>query len=243
MALTDDIREKFIHTQEEIGLAARRSGRDPAEVKLVVVSKAQPVEVIEAALAAGIRVFGENYPEETVQKIACIQPPEGLEWHMIGHLQSRKARLVVESFHYLHSLDSFHLAEKLASFLKPVGKRLPVLLELNISGEETKSGWPAWEDKHLQDLVAEFERIGLLPHLQVKGLMTMPPFLDDPVKTRPYFVRLRNVRDYLRVNLPGLDWSELSMGTSLDYAVAVEEGATFVRVGQAILGPRQPRKV
>ena len=144
--LSEQIRENYQQVLKSIAESANRSGRNPALITLVVVSKAQPLPVIEAAVGAGVRIFGENYPEEAVEKINHFEKGQ-LVWHMIGHLQSRKARLVAEAFDYLHSLDSLHLAGKLNSALAGQNRILPVLLEMNIGGEQSKYGWPAWDEK------------------------------------------------------------------------------------------------
>ena len=235
--LISSIRERYQHTLAQIGEAAAGSGRAAHAVNLVVVSKTQPVEIIQAAIAAGIYAFGENYPEEAVQKIAALKE-NAVEWHMIGHVQSRKADLVAANFTMLHSLDSLKLAGRLDRFCGELNRTLPVLLEFNVSGEESKFGFPAWEERNWPDLVPDVEQILVLSHLHVSGLMTMPPFFDDPERTRPYFRRLRRLQEFLVKRFPQADWLELSMGTSVDFIAAVQEGATFVRIGQAILGPR-----
>jgi pyridoxal phosphate enzyme (YggS family) len=201
------------------------------------------MSVMEAAVEAGIRVFGENYPEEAREKIGHFHGVEGIEWHMIGHLQSRKARLVVESFQWLHSLDSLHLAEKLNAALASSRKSLRVLIEMNVSGEESKFGWPALDENQWGSLIPDFEKLAGYPQLNICGLMTMPPFSEDPEEARPYFGKLRRLRDFLEGRLPVIKIPELSMGTSADFLAAVKEGATFVRVGQAILGSRPARRV
>jgi pyridoxal phosphate enzyme (YggS family) len=203
----------------------------------VVVSKSQPLEVVRAAITAGVSILGENYAEEAVTKISAL-PQTAVEWHMIGHVQSRKAELVAAHFSLLHSLDSVKLARRLNLYCDEAGRILPVLLEANVSGEESKFGFPAWDEKHWPDLLPAIDQILTFPRLRVLGLMTMPPFFDDPEQTRPFFQRLRRLQKFLRKNFPQIDWPELSMGTSLDFITAIEEGATFVRVGQAILGPR-----
>jgi pyridoxal phosphate enzyme (YggS family) len=202
-----------------------------------VVSKSQPLETIRAAIAVGITIFGENYAEEALGKIAALNETE-VEWHMIGHVQSRKADLIAANFTMLHSLDSSKLAGRLDRYCGELNRILPVLVEFNVSGEESKFGFPAWEEKRWSDLNPDIEKILALSHLRVTGLMTMPPFYEDPEQTRPYFQRLRRLQDYLANQYPQAQWHDLSMGTSLDYIAAVQEGATFVRIGQAILGPR-----
>jgi pyridoxal phosphate enzyme (YggS family) len=231
------IRERYQHVLDQINEATVRSGRSAEDVRLVVVSKSQPLEVVHAAIAAGVTILGENYAEEAALKITAL-PEAGVEWHMIGHVQSRKANLVAEHFSWLHSLDSVKLAGRLDRYCDGLGRTLPVLLQVNISGEESKFGFPAWDERHWPDLESEVEQIMEFPRLQLRGLMTMPPFYDDPEQTRPYFQRLRRLLYFIKGRFPQIDWKELSMGTSADFTTAIEEGATYVRVGQAILGPR-----
>ena len=235
--LISSIRARYLHTLARISEAAAGAGRKPEEVRLVVVSKSQPLEVIQAAIAAGISIFGENYAEEALGKMAALKETE-VEWHMIGHVQSRKAGMIAADFTMLHSLDSLKLASRLDHLCCELNRPLPVLLEFNVSGEESKFGFPAWEEPRWLELEPEIDKILALSNLRVNGLMTMPPFFDDPEQTRPYFQRLRQLQGFLSTHYPQAHWQELSMGTSLDYVAAVQEGATYVRVGQAILGPR-----
>ena len=239
--LVSQIRERYQRTLDRIAATAKAAGRDPAEVRLVVVTKAQPVEVVRAAIQAGARVLGENYPEESASKILYLGPQSGVEWHMIGHVQSRKARLVIEHFDLLHSLDSLKLAERLNRMAAEAKRALPVLLEFNVGGEESKHGWPAVQEKEWPALYPDVETILGLENLEIHGLMTMPPLETDPEAARVYFRTLRLLRDHLAARYPRADWRELSMGTSVDYEVAVQEGATLVRVGTAIVGSRPPR--
>lgn len=236
--IVSSIRDNYRYTLDQIAIAARKSGRNPAEIKLVVVTKSQPFEVVQAAIEAGVRILGENYPEEGVTKIQLLPQQSGVEWHMIGHVQSRKARLVVEHFELLHSLDSLKLAHRLDRFAGERNRILPVLLEFNVGGEDSKSGWDASDDSRWNKLLPDVQAILDLPNLRVHGLMTMPPLGTDPEDSRRFFQRLRLLRDRLASAHTDADWSELSMGTSADYTVAVEEGATFVRVGSAIVGAR-----
>lgn len=233
-----DIQANLERVEERIARAAQHVGRNPRGIKLVVVSKGQSVEIIEAAVRSGARIFGENYPEETVAKIQAVKA-EGIEWHMIGHLQSRKAPLVCDHFTLMHSLDSLRLAEKMERLLAERNRILPVLLEFNVGEEASKSGWLAGDPAHWQGLLPEVSHLLQLPHLQVAGLMTMPPLTAIPAAARAAFVKLVQLRDYLHKAFPEVSWRELSMGTSADYEIAVEEGATFVRIGTFILGPRQ----
>ena len=238
LELVRDIQERYEAAQEKVAEAARRSGRNVDDVRLLVVTKKQPLPILQAALSAGISLFGENYPEEAVSKQQSLEDDSGVEWHMIGHVQSRKASLVAENFALLHSLDSLKLARRLDRFCADAGERLPVLLQFNVGDEESKFGWKAANKTDWNDFLPDVEGILELRNLEIKGLMTMPPFFLDAEGTRPYFQRLRVLRDYLGGRYPQADWLHLSMGTSGDYHVAVEEGATIVRLGQAVLGPR-----
>ncbi|HZD55099.1 MAG TPA: YggS family pyridoxal phosphate-dependent enzyme [Anaerolineales bacterium] len=232
------IEHNFQQVMERIAAAARSAGRDSEDVRLVVVTKAHPLEVAEAAVEIGARRLGENYIEEATPKINALAGRPEVEWHMIGHIQSRKAQAVVESFDYVHSLDSLKLARRLDRFAGENERLLPVLLELNVSGEESKFGWPAWDDEKAAALLPEIEQIQELDHIRIQGLMTMAPFLPDPEQTRPYFRRLRQIQASLARHFPDTNWGELSMGMSADFEVAVQEGATIVRIGTAILGER-----
>jgi pyridoxal phosphate enzyme (YggS family) len=238
--LVTSIRNRYQHVMGQISDACMRVGN--TKVQLVVVSKSQPFEVVQAAVAAGVTALGENYADEAVKKIFALHQ-SAVEWHMIGHVQSRKAELVAEHFAMLHSLDSLKLANRLERFCTENDRSLPVLLEVNISGEESKYGFPAWDEAKWSDLLPDLDAIAHFPHFHLCGLMTMPPFFENPELTRPYFRQMRHLRDYLAKQLPHTDWSELSMGTSIDFLTAIEEGATFVRIGQAILGPRPIQKV
>ena len=178
--LAKQIERNLSAVQNRMEASARRAGRDPAEIHLVVVTKAQPPEVLSAAVQAGALIVGENYAEEAQAKQTILGGRLGVAWHMIGHVQSRKARLVVNDFDWVHSLDSVKLAERYHEIATETGRRLPVLLELNIGGEETKFGWAIPGKEALDLLRPDFERILSLPFLQVLGLMTMPPFTDQP---------------------------------------------------------------
>jgi len=237
--LVATIRENHQRVLDQIASSAQKVGRSPDDVRLVVVTKTQPLEIIQAAIEAGIRLFGENYPEEGVMKIQSLPAQSGVEWHMIGHVQSRKARLVADHFALLHSLDSLKLAQRLDRFAAESDRVLPVLLELNVGGEESKSGWDASDESGWGALLPDISSVVDLSHLRVDGLMTMPPLGTDPEESRRFFQRLRLLRDRLASQFPKANWRELSMGTSMDYTVAVEEGATLVRVGTAIVGARK----
>lgn len=237
-ALADNLQS----VRERITAAARRAGRDPEQVTLVAVTKNQPREAIAAAFDLGLRHFGENRVEEAEAKIPAL--PAGITWHMIGHVQSRKAKQVVPLFQIVHSVDSVRLAARLSRLCDEEGARLPVLLQVNVSGEESKYGLAAerWAEdgvqrRELLDAVAE---IIALPGLEIQGLMTMAPIVSDPEEVRPVFAALRNLRDELAGIHPKVTWRHLSMGMTDDFEVAVEEGATLVRIGRAVFDPDQP---
>jgi PLP dependent protein len=232
------IRKNYQIIIEAIENNITRAHRKTGDVGLVVVTKTQPVEVIRSVILAGGVMLGENYPEETLPKIAALSDVKTIEWHMIGHLQSRKAHLVASGFNVFEALDSFALAEKLDRVLTESGKVLPVLLEINVSGEESKGGFEGWDESKWGDVAAMYRKILELSSLDVRGLMTMPPLDENPEKIRPYFAKLHRLLDYLNRQIQNRQMTELSMGTSADFGVAIQEGATIVRIGQAIVGPR-----
>lgn len=240
--LAKKIKSNLEVVHESIDKAAQISDRKPSDIQLITVSKAHTIEVVRAAIIAGVKHFGENYPEEALAKILEIHENHAdVKWHMIGHLQSRKSKIIVDNFHYMHSLDSVRLAKKLNRILTEKKKKLSVLLEFNVSGEDSKFGWKAWEKRFWDDLTPDIEILLSLSQIKILGLMAMPPLFDDPEKSRPYLRQLWELREYLCNRFPDENWQELSMGTSADFEVAIQEGATFIRVGQAILGPR-PKK-
>jgi len=240
--MQQEITENYHRVLQDIQKAALRAGRTPKDICLVVVSKHKSVEVIEAAIQAGARVFGENYPELAIPKIEEIGPRELLEWHMIGHLQSRKSALVVEHFSLMHSLDSVKLANKLNIQLSAHQRQLRVLIEVNLSREDSKAGWPAWDESKWSLMIRDFEKIIELPGLKVEGLMTMPPLSSNPEDNRLIFIKMRKLQERLMLELGEPYWRDLSMGTSHDYLIAIEEGARYIRIGQAILGIRERLK-
>jgi len=223
------IQENIQRVRERIREACSRSGRRPEEVRLIAISKTFPAARIREAYQAGLREFGENRVQEAAAKIADLKDLP-ITWHLVGHLQTNKAKRARELFHWIHSLDSVRLAEKVHQAAE--GERLPVLLQVNLGGEETKSG--VGEDEAFR-LAEEVSR---LRSLDLRGLMLIPPFFDDPGNARPFFRRLRQLRERIRAGLPQLALPELSMGMSHDFDVAIEEGATMIRVGTAIFGPR-----
>lgn len=228
--------------RDRVGVAARRAGRDPEEITLVAVTKTQPPAVIQAAYDLGLSHFGENRVEEASTKVAAL--PEDVTWHMIGHIQSRKAGRVRSLFSMVHSVDSIRLARRLDRLAQEGEPPLSVFLECNVSGEESKYGFEAsrWQEDAAQRdaLWAAVGEIVTLPHLRVLGLMTMAPIVTDPEQARPVFVALRRLRDALAAAHPQPGWRYLSMGMTDDFEVAIEEGATHVRVGRAIFDPRLP---
>ncbi len=238
IATVAGIAQRYHRVLERMARAARKAGRDPDQVRLVVVTKGQPLEKIRAVVEAGARDLGENYPEEALPKIQALASNPDLRWHMIGHLQRRKAPIVVDHFFMMHSLDRLRIAQRLERLLTRANRRLPVLLEFNVGGEASKHGWPAWDERLWPQWEGEIAQILEMPHLVVQGVMTVPPWNPDPEASRPYFRRLRALRDWLARRFPQAEWTHLSMGMSHDFEVAIEEGATWVRIGTAILGPR-----
>jgi pyridoxal phosphate enzyme (YggS family) len=225
------IAENVARVRERMEAAARRAGRDPGKIRLVAVSKTVESDRIRQALEAGVDSLGENYVQEAQKKIEELG--RGTAWHFIGHLQSNKAKAAVRLFDYVHSVDSLRLAQELSRVAGQQNKVLPVLLQINLGQETTKFG--ALQDDTLRLL----EQMGLLPGISVKGLMTLPPFFDNPEESRPYFHVLRDLAEAVsRRKIAGVSMEELSMGMSNDFETAIEEGATLVRVGTAIFGPR-----
>jgi PLP dependent protein len=221
--------------QQRIATATRRAGRQAHNVVLMAVSKTHPAERIREAYAGGIRVFGENRVQEFAGKAASLLDLSDAEWHMIGHLQSNKVAKAAELFGAVDSLDSVKLADRLNAAAEKENKKIPVLIEMNLGGEESKSGITP-ESRYLEDLLLAAPRFEAL---EFRGLMTVPPFSDDPENARPYFRRLREIRDAIaRRKRPGISIDVLSMGMSHDFEVAIEEGSTCVRVGTAIFGER-----
>ena len=227
------VKERVESVRERIAAAALRVGRDPGEVLLVAVAKTFPASAVEKVIAAGINDIGENRVQEAKAKIADIKAP--CHWHMVGHLQTNKARLAARLFDWIQSLDSAKLAQELQKAGSGLGKRLRTLIEVNLEQEPTKSGVTEAE------LFSLLEEASALPNLSIEGLMAMPPYDPNPETVRPYFRRLRRLRDEAASRFPQLDLSHVSMGMSHDFEVAVEEGATIVRIGTAIFGERPPQ--
>jgi pyridoxal phosphate enzyme (YggS family) len=227
------IADRVAAVRERMARAAERASRAPEGVTLVAVSKTFPAEMVRTAFAAGVRDFGENRVQEGEAKVSALEGlrPEGLRWHLVGHLQSNKARKAVALFDVIQSVDSVELAQRLARTASEVGRTLGVLVQVDLAGETRKFGLPE------AAVPGALEKMRGLDGLRVGGLMVLPPYLDDPEDVRPYFRRLRELRDRMRAK-GLLDGDDLSMGMSHDFEAAVEEGATIVRVGSAIFGER-----
>jgi PLP dependent protein len=227
--------ENVAYVQKRLSGAAHRAGRNPAEITLMAVSKTFSPDCIREAYAAGLRVFGENRVQEFAGKAEALRDLRNIEWHLIGHLQTNKAARAAELFDAVDSVDSARMAEKLNAFAAGAGKILSVLIEINVGGEQAKSGvGPASEE--LEQILRGAPQ---WKNLTILGLMTVPPYAEDPEGSRPYFVQLRRIRDSIAARgLPQIGMADLSMGMSHDFEVAIEEGATCVRVGTAIFGER-----
>ena len=229
MAVVDNIRQ----IREIMAEAAGRSHRSPSTVRLMAVTKTVDDDRIAEAVQAGVDVIGENYVQEAKRKLETMGKPG--EWHMIGRLQTNKAKYAVRLFDMIQSVDRMELAVEIDRHARAAGLVMKVLIEVNVAGEETKSGVPITEAFKLIRAVAP------LPNLSIQGLMTMPPWFDDPEEARPFFRALRKLRDRIETErIPRVEMQELSMGMSGDYAVAIEEGATIVRIGRGIFGDRHP---
>lgn len=234
------IAENITQVRARIAEAAQSVGRQPQDVALVAVSKTKPLEYVKVAYNLGIRDFGENRVQEALEKLAAFSPSD-LRWHMIGHLQTNKVQKVFGSFSYIHSVDSLHVAEALQHAAEKKSQasgedmRQPILLQVNVSGEASKEGMAP------EEAAVIARQILSLSHLKVQGLMTVAPLVDDPEQVRPVFRALRQLRDRLREEVCDACWDQLSMGMTDDYAVAIEEGATIVRVGRAIFGERNKK--
>jgi pyridoxal phosphate enzyme (YggS family) len=226
------VAQNVARVQERIRQAALRVGRDPASVRLVAAAKTVEAARVRAAIAAGVRIIGENYLQEARQKLGQLGR-DAVEWHFIGTLQRNKARYVFDLFSLLHAVDRLELATELQQRGARLGRSMPVLLEVNVGGEMSKSGFSP------EALLNAVDTLATYTHLQVRGLMTIPPPTVTPEAARPFYRTLRELRDLLvRKGVAGMEWHELSMGMTADFDVAVEEGATLVRVGTAIFGPR-----
>ena len=226
-----DVAANYRVIVDRICEAAAKAGRDGSKIKLLAAAKSQSIEALRTAVAVGVTLVGENYVQEAKEKKKQIATP--IEWHMIGHLQRNKAKIAVEMFDMIESLDNVALARALDRAGRRCGKHIRALVEVNVGGEESKTGI----DRN--GVAGLLEEIADLSNLHIEGLMTVPPFRDDLEKVRPYFRDLRELKENLSArNLPNIELKELSMGMTHDYTVAIEEGATIVRIGTALFGPR-----
>lgn len=229
-----DVAKNIRQVREVIAAAAGRSNRSPAAVRLMAVTKTVDDGRIAEAVRAGVEIIGENYVQEAKRKAEAIG--KAGEWHMIGRLQTNKAKQAIRLFDMIQSVDRLALAADIDRHARSAGRLMKILIEVNVAGEATKSGVP------IADAVDFVRRIAPFPNLSIRGLMTMPPWFDDPEEARPFFRALRELRDRIAAErIPGVEMDELSMGMSGDYAVAIEEGATIVRIGRGIFGERPPR--
>jgi len=229
------IAENIAQVRERIAAAVRRAGRNPDEITLMAVSKTFSAECIREAYASGLRVFGENRVQEFAAKADALRDLRDVEWHLIGHLQSNKAGKAAELFDAVDSVDSIRTAERLNAFAESAGKILAILIEINVGGEQAKSGADP-DSGELEQILQAGPRCG---NLKIQGLMTVPPYTEDPEGSRSYFRQLRQIRDSIAArNLPQIGTRIISMGMSHDFEVAIEEGATCVRIGTAIFGER-----
>ena len=228
-----EFKERLDAVRARIERAARRVGRDPGAVTLVAASKTVPVERLVEAAACGCRIFGENRVQEALAKIEAMKECGGIEWHCIGPLQPNKVKHAIGRFALLHAVDRPDVAERLDRAARERGITQPVLLEVNVADEKTKHGFSP------DELISAAERMGTLPGLRVLGLMTIPLPAEKPEDARPHFRRLRELAEQVEARgIPGVSMKELSMGMSGDFEVAIEEGATLVRIGTALFGPR-----
>ena len=225
------IKENLIEVEEKIGQACQRSGRSRTEVTLISVSKTKPVVMLEAAYAEGVRAFGENKPQELKEKCALL--PADIKWHMIGHLQRNKIKYIIDKVALIHSIDSERLAEAVDLEAAKRGLIVPVLVEVNIAREESKFGVLE------EDTCAFIEKLSKLSHIRVEGLMSVAPFVENPEQNRDFFANLRKLYvDIKSKNIDNVNMCTLSMGMTGDYQIAIEEGATMIRVGTGIFGDR-----
>lgn len=227
--MSDTFQDRLDAVRVRIAAACGRAGRDPATVRMVVVAKTHGPERVRVAAECGVTVFGENKVQEAKAKIPLC--PGNLSWHMVGHLQRNKVKDAVPLFDMIHSVDSVRLLETIDRMSEEAGKIMPVLVEVNVSGESSKFGLAP------EGVPEVLETSNKLAHVNVVGLMTMPPFTEDPAKARPHFRQLRELRDRWRAQT-GMNLDELSMGMTNDFEIAIEEGATWIRIGTALFGER-----
>jgi PLP dependent protein len=226
-----DLKKRLENVKDRMNKAALKCNRDPESIHLVAVSKTIPANRVKEAVEAGVTILGENYVQEARDKFNILGTCP-VSWHFIGHLQSNKAKYAVRLFDLIHSVDTLKVARELNKQAKIINKIQDILVQINISEEPSKSG------SDIENAANLIRDIVLFENLSVKGLMAMPPFFNNPEKTRPYFNALRSLRDQIQTGFPGVHLDDLSMGMTGDFEIAIEEGATFVRIGTAIFGER-----
>jgi len=228
--------------QNRIAQAAQGAGRNAEDITLVAVSKTKPIEAIITAYEAGIRHFGENRADELEEKAVALNHLKDLKWHFIGHLQTRQSKPIVRYAHYFHAVDRVKIAQHLSTQLQTLKRNLPVFIQVNVSGEESKSGFKCndWQKdiQQIETLIQAIKEIATLPNIQILGLMTMAPFNAPEDTLRPIFQNMETLSQYLSEQLSDMTINQLSMGMSGDFEIAIEEGATHVRIGSAIFGKR-----
>ena len=234
----EHIQANLAEVRQIISQAALKSGRTAEDITILAITKHQELEVMVAAYNCGLKNFGESYLQEALEKMEDFAEVDDIRWDMVGHVQSRKAKDVAEHFHTVHSLDSLKLARLLSANRPAELPALEVFLEVNLGNEETKSGLPIESEQDLAGLTKLAEEVQQMEGLKLVGLMGMPPLFDDPEKSRPYFQKLKQAQDYLNNQNETFDLKQISAGTSHDFAVAIEEGSTIIRLGEALLGPR-----
>jgi PLP dependent protein len=228
-----DLKDRLERVRARIRKAAERCSRAEDSIHLIAVSKTMPAAVVKEAIAAGVTNLGENYIQEAREKINALAM-SNVNWHFIGHLQSNKAKYAIRLFDLIHSVDSLKLAQELNKYAQKNGKIQSILVQVNVAREESKSGI------YVENTIELLKSIGRLENIAVKGLMTMPPYFNEPEKARPFFADLRKLRDHIKAEgIPNIAMEELSMGMTGDFEAAIDEGATMVRIGTAIFGERQ----
>jgi len=233
----ESIRRNIESVLERIDNSAKTAGRDASGIKLIAVTKKKPAHIIKSLVELGIHRIGESYLNEALFKIDLLKELN-IEWHMIGAIQKGKEKAVAANFAEVHSVDDKNMAIRLNKFARLNERKLPVYLEFNVSGEESKHGWKAWTEDHWSGLLPDMNEILDLSNLEVKGLMTMAPYSNNPQNARPFFKRLKELQTFLTREITDSNLTELSMGMSGDFEVAIEEGATVLRIGSALVGPR-----
>lgn len=236
--MEESIQSRFLNIKERISQSCHSAGRMTDDVSLVVVTKGRTAEEIMEVVKAGAVILGENYPEETIEKIQLIDKRVNPVWHMIGHLQSRKIKLMYPYFKMIHSVDSIELAKKLDTFYKVNDEKCSILLELNIAGEETKFGFSASSTRNKNELLGTIEELLSFENLRLNGLMTMPPYAIQKRQNATYYDQCRQMMELIQKKFSLKEFNQISMGTSADFETAIECGATIIRVGEAIMGKR-----